>query len=120
MWYSPYGRRNAKEDGSMIDSVSHAFIWVLDLDEARDFYVDRLGLQVRTDSRMDGGFRWLTVGPAGQPDLELGLIVPGPPMMDEASATQMKALIAKGAVGGLIFDTPDCRGDYERLRERGV
>src|SRR5690349_3694302 len=66
----------------VIDRVSHAFIWVLDLDEARDFYVDQLGLEVRTDSRMDGGFRWLTVGPAGQPDLEIGLIVPGFPMMD--------------------------------------
>ena len=58
----------------MIQRLSHATIYVLDQDAAYDFYVNKLGLEVRTDARMENGFRWLTVGPKGQPDLEIALM----------------------------------------------
>jgi catechol 2,3-dioxygenase-like lactoylglutathione lyase family enzyme len=103
----------------MIDRLSHSTIWVLDQDEARRFYTERLGFEVRTDATMDD-FRWLTVSPPDQPDFEIILLVPGPPMMDRESAEQLKALVAKGAVGGGAFETADCRATYRQLQQRGV
>ena len=105
----------------MIQKLSHATILVLDQDSAYDFYVNKLGMEVRTDARMDNGFRWLTVGPKGQPDLELILmkIAPGP-MLDEASAAQLRTLVEKGAFGCGAFETADVRKDYEELSSKGV
>jgi catechol 2,3-dioxygenase-like lactoylglutathione lyase family enzyme len=103
----------------MIKRLSHTTIWVLDQDEARDFYTDQLGFKVNTDERLDD-FRWLTVSPPQQPDHELILIEPGPPMMDEETAAQLKALVAKGVVGPGAFETDDCKATHEELRARGV
>jgi catechol 2,3-dioxygenase-like lactoylglutathione lyase family enzyme len=103
----------------MITKLSHTTIWVLDRDEALDFYTQKLGFEVNTDATMDD-FRWLTVSPPDQPDHELILLVPGPSMMDEESAEQVKALVAKGVLGPGAFETDDCRRTYEELRERGV
>ena len=105
----------------MISKLSHATIWVLNQDEAFDFYVNKLGFEVRTDAKMDNGFRWLTVGPKEQKDLEivLMLIQPGI-MMDEKSASQLKALVQGGFLGAGAFETPDCRKTYEELKGRGV
>ena len=103
----------------MISGLSHTTIWVLDQDEALDFYTKKLGFEVNTDATMDD-FRWLTVSPPGQPEHELILLVPGPPMMDEEAAEQVKALVAKGVLGPGAFETDACRGTYEELFERGV
>ena len=103
----------------MIKGLSHTTIWVLDQDEALDFYTKKLGFEVRTDERMDN-FRWLTVTPPGQPDHELILLEPGPPMMDEETAEQVKALVAKGVLGPGVLATDDCRRTYSELSERGV
>src|SRR5215212_3130244 len=98
----------------MITKLSHTTIWVLDQDEALEFYRDKLGFQVHTDERMDD-FRWLTVTPPGQPDHELILLVPGPPMMYEEAAEQVRALVAKGVLGAAAFETDDCNGTYAEL-----
>ena len=103
----------------MIDKLSHTTIWVFDQDEARDFYTEKLGFEVDTDQSMDG-FRWLTVNAPGQPDHQLILLKPGPPMMDERAAGQVKELLAKGALGPGVFETRDCEAAYAQLRERGV
>ena len=103
----------------MIDKLTHTTVWVLDQDDALDFYTRKLGFAVNTDATMDD-FRWLTVSPPAQPDHELILLVPGPPMMDEESAEQVKALVAKGILGPGAFETTDCRGTYTQLSERGV
>jgi catechol 2,3-dioxygenase-like lactoylglutathione lyase family enzyme len=103
----------------MITKLSHTTIWVLDQDEALDFYTQKLGFEVRTDARMDD-FRWLTVSPPGQPDHELILLEPGPPMMDEEAAEQVKALVAKGVLGPGAFGTDDCRTTFAELSQRGV
>jgi predicted enzyme related to lactoylglutathione lyase len=96
-------------------------IYVLDQDGAYDFYVNKLGLEVRTDARMDGGFRWLTVGPKGQPDLEMALMPTTPsPMMDQETAETLRALISKGAIGSGVMETADCQKTYEELKARGV
>jgi len=104
----------------MITKLSHVSINVTDQDEALDFYEGKLGFEVRTDSTFNG-FRWLTVGPKEQPDLEIALMPIQPGMMfDEETAEQMTRLVQNGALGGGVFETDDCRATYEALKRRGV
>ena len=106
----------------MIRRKSHSTVYVTDQREALEFYRDKLGFEVRTDVLMDeeGGLRWLTVSPQGQPDLEIVLmpIAPGP-ALDAAAAETMRGLVAGGAFGIGVFETDDVAGDYERLQRRG-
>jgi len=99
--------------------LTHTTIWVLDHDEALNFYTRQLGFEVNTDARLDG-FRWLTVSSPSQPDHELILLEPGPPMMDEQTAAQVRALVAKGVLGPGAFDVDDCARTFAELSERGV
>lgn len=104
----------------MLNRITHTFIHVLDQDEALDFYVGKLGMVVHTDADL-GFMRWLTVNPPAQPDVQLALMRPGPPAYDDATAEQIRELVAKGgAGGGVIFETDDCKGTYEQLRAAGV
>jgi catechol 2,3-dioxygenase-like lactoylglutathione lyase family enzyme len=104
----------------MLNRISHTFIHVLDQDEALDFYVGKLGMVLSAD--VDLGFmRWLTVKLPDQPDVELGLMLPGPPAYDDRTTQEVRALVSKGAAGGgVIFQTDDCRATYERLKANGV
>ena len=99
--------------------LTHTTIWVLDQEEALDFYTRRLGFEVATDATLDG-FRWLTVSSPSQPDHELILLEPGPPMMDEQSAAQLRELVAKGVLGPGAFDVDDCAATFSELSARGV
>jgi catechol 2,3-dioxygenase-like lactoylglutathione lyase family enzyme len=103
--------------------ITHVNVWVHDQDEALAFYTDKVGLEVRDDVSLPelGGFRWLTVGPPGQPDIALALIaIPGAPVLDEDTAAKLKEIVAKGAAGGVFFSTDDCQATYEELKGRGV
>jgi catechol 2,3-dioxygenase-like lactoylglutathione lyase family enzyme len=113
---------HATETKTRLDAVSHVGVWVRDQDEAKAFYTEKLGFEVREDATLDelGGYRWLTVGPPGQPELNLILSRPGPPAMDPETAEQVLALVAKGAMGGGIFRTNDCRATCKALEARGV
>ena len=105
----------------MIKKLSHVSIYVLDQDRAREFYVDKLGFEVRTDATMEGGFRWLTVGPKDQPDLEIVLMpVKGGMAMTEENAKKLRELVEAGALGAGVFFTNDVHGDYEALKRKGV
>jgi catechol 2,3-dioxygenase-like lactoylglutathione lyase family enzyme len=98
-------------------------LWVHDQDEALAFYTQKLGMEVRSDVTLPelGNFRWLTVGPAGQPDVAITLMaIPGPPVMDPETAEQVKTLVAKGFAGTVFFTTDDVQSDYEQLKNRGV
>jgi catechol 2,3-dioxygenase-like lactoylglutathione lyase family enzyme len=104
----------------MIQRLSHTSIYVFDQDAARDFYVNKLGFEVRMDQSMDNGFRWLTVSPKGQPDLQLILMkVDGPNIQPDAAAV-LKGLLEKGRLGGCVLQTDDCRATYEELKAKGV
>jgi len=104
----------------MIRKLSHCTIWVLDQDVALDFYVNKLGLSVRTDANM-GKMRWLTVGPKDQPDLEIALMKVGTgDMMDEETAGLLRKLVEKGALGAGVFETDDVHRDYAELVKKGV
>ena len=103
----------------MIAKLSVTSVWVLDKEQALDFYVNKLGLEKGTDVKQ-GTYRWLTVRVPGDPGIEISLEQPGPPVQDEATAAQLRELISKGAMGGLVFATDDVRGLYETLKKRGV
>ena len=94
-------------------------IYVNDQDAALAFYVDKLGFKVHTDVR-NGEYRWLTVQHPEQPSFQLGLFVPGPPVIDAATAQSIKAIVAKGAMPPLVLVVNDCRAAYEQMRARGV
>ena len=112
----------------MIQRMSHSAIFVLDQDVAKDFYVNKLGFEVKIDQSMPNGFRWLTVNPKGQPDLEIILmkVAPSPMQGENAQKIQQKdvttiaELMKKGAFGAGVFQTPDCRKTYEELKAKGV
>jgi catechol 2,3-dioxygenase-like lactoylglutathione lyase family enzyme len=106
----------------MIEAISHLNVWVEDQDEARAFYTEKLGFEVREDATLDeyGGYRWLTVGPPGQPDVNVILSAPVPPALDEESAKRIMALVASGAMGPGILRTEDCRKTCKELEGRGV
>lgn len=110
----------------MIKGLAISTVWVLDQDRAKQFYTDKLGFEVRTDVQMgtefEGagqGFRWLTVGPVDQPDIEF--ILADPAMgNDQATAEQIRALVAKGALGSGVLETDDIQKTHEELTARGV
>ena len=95
-------------------------IYVLDQDEALDFYVGKLGFEVASD--VDLGFmRWLTVCLPGQPDRELLLELPGPPAMSPETAEQVRDALTKGAGGGwFALTVDDALAAAEDLRAKGV
>ena len=103
--------------------LTNAQLWVHDQDEALDFYTRKLGMEVRADVTLAemGDFRWLTVGPAGQPDVSIVLMaIPGPPVMDAETAEQVRSLMSKGFAGTIFLTTEDCQASYEELKGRGV
>ena len=103
----------------MITNISLVTVYCLDQDKARDFYVDVLDFQARTDIVMGEGFRWVTVGHPSQPELEVTLMLPGPPL-DPDAADFVRRQLEKGQIGGLGLTVDDCRKTYQELSAKGV
>lgn len=104
----------------MLKALTISSIYVLDQQQALDFYVGKLGLEVNTDQDL-GFMRWLTINVPGDKSREILLERPGPPSMDSKTAAQVRDSVTKGVAGGhLFFTTDDCRGTYDELRSRGV
>jgi catechol 2,3-dioxygenase-like lactoylglutathione lyase family enzyme len=103
----------------MISNISLITVFCLDQDAARDFYVDKLGFEARTDVRMGEGFRWVTVGHPSQPEIDVTLMVPGPPLSQEA-AEFIRRQLEKGEMGGLGLRVDDCQGTFRELDAKGV
>jgi catechol 2,3-dioxygenase-like lactoylglutathione lyase family enzyme len=104
----------------MANRITHTQVYVLDQDEALEFYVGKLGFEVKAD--FDLGFmRWLTVSFPEQPELQLLLEKPGPPSMDERTAELVRELVTKGAMGMAgIIEVDDVHATYENLKTQGV
>ena len=121
----------------MITKMSHTTLFVLDQDKAYDFYVNKLGFKVNTDVVMGGdancedeqgnkikeengggGFRWLTLNPPDQPDLEIVLMPPAG--LDEEAEKAIRLLLERGLMGAGVFHTPDCHATYKELKAKGV
>jgi catechol 2,3-dioxygenase-like lactoylglutathione lyase family enzyme len=103
--------------------IANAQVWVHDQDEALEFYTKKLGMEVRSDVTLPelGSFRWLTVGPADQPDIAIVLMaIPGPPLIDAETGGQIRELMSKGFAGTVFLTTENCQKSYDELVERGV
>ena len=103
--------------------LANAQLWVHDQDEALEFWTKKVGMEVRSDVTLSemGNFRWLSVGPVGQPDVAIVLMaIPGPPMFDSETVAQIETLVAKGFAGTIFLTTEDCQASYEELKARGV
>jgi catechol 2,3-dioxygenase-like lactoylglutathione lyase family enzyme len=103
----------------MITNISLVTVYCLDQDKARDFYVDVLGFEARTDITMGEGFRWVTAAHPAQPELEVTFMTPGPPL-DADAAEFVRRQLEKGAMGGLGLAVDDCRKTYDDLSAKGV
>ena len=98
-------------------------LWVHDQDEALAFWTEKIGMELRQDVTVPelGDFRWVTVSPAGQEDVAIVLMaIPGPPVMDDATAEEVRKLMAKGFAGTVFLTTDDFKAEYAKLKERGV
>jgi predicted enzyme related to lactoylglutathione lyase len=105
----------------MIQKMSHATIYCLNHDSAVDFYVNKLGMQIKTDAKMDNGFRWVTIAPKGQPDFEIALMEVKPGMMmDEPTSNTLRGLIEKGTFGIGVLETADVHATVKDLEAKGV
>jgi catechol 2,3-dioxygenase-like lactoylglutathione lyase family enzyme len=104
----------------MFNRIRITSVYVLDQDEALDFYVGKLGFEVDTD--VDLGFmRWLTIKLPADPERELLLEVPGSPALSDEVAAQVRDLVTKGAMGvAAILTTDDCQKTYDTLVAKGV
>ena len=104
----------------MIMGMSFVSVWVLNQDSAKEFYTKKLGCALTNDLKLDNGMRWLTVRPQGSTGQELLLMDPAHSMLDAATAEQVRALVAKGALSPGVMSTSDCRGDHAALSALGV
>ncbi len=103
----------------MNQGVGLVGLYVRDQDEALQFYVEKLGFRVHTDAR-NGDYRWLTVQHPEQPSFQLGLFAPESPMIDAATARNLREIVAKGAMPPLVLNVDDCRATCERMGKKGV
>jgi catechol 2,3-dioxygenase-like lactoylglutathione lyase family enzyme len=103
----------------MITHVSLVTVWVDDQEEAKAFYVDKLGFKEHTDVTMGDGYRWVTVFHPDHLELQLTLMEPGPPL-DEEDAAAVKRMMGKGSLGAVGLATDDCRKTHQELVAKGV
>lgn len=103
----------------MITAINLAQLYVLDQQQALDFYVGTLGLEVKTDYDL-GFMRWLTVGPAGDGQTQILLELPGAPAHDAQTATQVRDLVTKGGAGWVGFQVDDARRTHDEFAAKGV
>src|SRR6185436_15004703 len=108
------------KETTMIQKLSHTTVYVLDQEAAKAFYTEKLGFEVRKDVTM-GNFRWLTVSPKGQTDMDMILMPTTPgPMMDPDSAATLRKLVEKGLFSAGVFETDDCQATYDELTKKGA
>jgi uncharacterized glyoxalase superfamily protein PhnB len=103
--------------------IGSAQVWVHDQDVALEFYTKKLGMEVRQDVTVPelGNFRWLTVAPPGDEEVSIVLMaIPGQPVLDDATAEEIRTLMSKGFAGTVFLVTEDCQKSYEELSARGV
>lgn len=103
----------------MLTNISITSVFVKDVDEAKRFYTEVLGLEAKSDITLGNGYRWCTVVHPNQPELQVTLSVPGPPHSPEMVEAINRALDS-GGMSGLGFAVDDCRKTAEELKSKGV
>lgn len=103
----------------MISNISLTTVWVNDIDKSKAFYIDKLGFEARDDVQLGEDFRWCTVGHPSQPELDVHLATPGPPLSPEYAGAVRRALDDGGTFAvGLRVD--DCVATIAELEGKGV
>ncbi|WP_329413698.1 VOC family protein [Nocardia vinacea] len=103
-----------------ITNVSLVTVYVTDQDAAKQWYTEKLGFVERTDLTMgDNGFRWVSIAHPDHPELEVTLMIPGPPL-DDNLADAIRRALANGTNGALGLKTDDCQKTFEELTAKGV
>lgn len=103
-----------------ITNVSLVTVYVADQDESKKWYIEKLGFVEMADITLgDSGFRWVTVAHPDHRELEVTLMIPGPPLDDDL-AQAMRRAVANGTSGGLGLRTDDCHKTFEELTAKGV
>ena len=102
----------------MFKEITHSRVFVNDQDEARDFYVEKLGMEVSADVDLEV-MRWLTVRVPGSNHNVL-LEQSDASFRDEDSAEQIKELMSKGDACMFILETDDCHATFDEMKEKGV
>jgi catechol 2,3-dioxygenase-like lactoylglutathione lyase family enzyme len=103
--------------------ISTVNLWVHDQEVALEFWTSKVGFELRADVSYPelGGFRWLTIGPPDQSQVELVLMaVPDPPVLTEAQSELVRASMSQGLAGPVFLVTDDVNRDYQLLTSRGV
>ena len=101
-------------------SIFSSFLPHTDPDESLAFYRDVLGFEVRLDVGY-AGMRWITVGPAGQPDTAIVLHPPAAtPGLTDTEKTTISELIAKGSFFGVNLATADLDETFGKLEAAGA
>jgi len=103
----------------MITNIAITSVFVKDIDASKAFYVDILGFDENSDVTLGDGYRWCTVSPPSQPEIQVHLTLPGPPHSPEMVAAINRAL-DEGGMHGLGLAVDDCRTTYDELRAKGV
>jgi catechol 2,3-dioxygenase-like lactoylglutathione lyase family enzyme len=110
------GCRAAPSLTGMDITIYSSFLPLDDPDASLAFYRDTLGFEVRNDVG-NGKMRWITVGPAGQPDTSIVLHPPGAnPGITDAERRTIAEMMAKGTYATLLLATKDLDGTFERLQ----
>ena len=116
----------------MIQKMSHTTIYVLDQDQAKNFYVGKLGFEVKVDQSLPTGFRWLTVAPKGQSEVEIILMKVGSGTdfvktkggnggtNNQADFDDIASLLKRGFFSAGAFQTAECRKTFAELKAKGV
>ena len=103
----------------MITNIAIASVFVQDVDASRDFYVDVLGFALKDDITLGDGYRWCTVIHPTQPELQVNLAVPGPPLAPEM-VEAIRRSQDEGGMHGLGLTVDDCQKTFEELSAKGV
>lgn len=104
-------------------TISSINVWVHDQEVALDFWTTKVGFELRSDWSFPEmpGFRWLTVGPKDQPDIEIVLMsIPGAPVFTDEQHDLVEKAMSSGLIGAVFLVTDDVRRDYDALSARGV
>ncbi|MCP2277653.1 Catechol 2,3-dioxygenase [Nocardia amikacinitolerans] len=103
-----------------ISNISLVTVYVTDQDEAKRWYIDKLGFVETGDVTMgENGFRWVTIAHPDHLELEVTLMIPGPPL-DENMAEAVRRALANGTHGALGLRTENCQKAFEELTAKGV
>jgi catechol 2,3-dioxygenase-like lactoylglutathione lyase family enzyme len=107
-------------EDAMITRLGHTTLFVLDQAKAFDIYVNVLGMKVNTDVIMEGGMRWLTVTAPKDPNLEIVLSEPKPPILEKEAAELVRSLLERNAMGAGVWECDDCHATYQELKAKGI